>query len=82
MKPLLLLLTTLPLLVTSAPAGVAAAVDTLLVKNVKNYLMPMILRTVNELPIPRVDFDGGHADNFNLDLFIANNDSIALQFSE
>lgn len=40
------------------------------------------MRTINTVPIPRVDFDGGHVDNINLDLFVEHNDSISLAFSE
>ena len=59
----------------------AASADAELVKNVKNYIMPMILRIVNNVAVPRIDFDGGHVDNVNIDLYIQNNESIGLTFS-
>jgi len=47
-------------------AGVAAMVDTYLVRNVKNYIMPLIINQINQTPIPRIDFDGGYVDKINV----------------
>jgi hypothetical protein len=43
--------------------------------------MPMILRTINDVQVGRINFDGGHVENINIDLFVANNDSLQLTFT-
>ena len=82
-RTLTLLLIALGLASTQrVPAGVAAAVDTELIKNVKNYVMPMIINLVNNVAVPRIEFSGGHIDSINIDLGIKNNDSISLTFNQ
>ena len=63
-------------------AGLAIATDALLIKNVKNYMMPMILKTVNDLSFQRVDFDGGYADKIALNLNVKDNNSVSLSFNQ
>lgn len=83
MKLFLLLAAALALIsAQKLPAGVAISADTELVKNVKNYIMPMILKVVNEVKVPRIDFSGGHVDNLNIDLFLQSNESLTLKFSK
>jgi hypothetical protein len=57
--------------VTSAvPAGAAAGMDLQLIKNIKNYVMPTILKEINSLKLPRIDYKGGYVENieFNFNL--------------
>lgn len=64
------------------PAGIAAAVDTQLVTNVKNYIMPMILEYINNETLPRFDFDNGYVEDVKLNLFVKSNNSLQLSFNE
>lgn len=47
-----ILLITLAICISTAsltPAGVAAAIDAELVKNIKNYVVPMIIKDINSV---------------------------------
>ena len=44
--------------------------DLQLIKNIKNYVMPTILKEINSLKLPRIDYKGGYVENieFNFNL--------------
>ena len=39
------------------PAGVAAAIDNTLISNTKNYVAPLVLKVLNNVSVPQIDFD-------------------------
>ena len=43
--------------------------------------MPVILKQVNKMEIPRIDFDGGYVDRVNISLGIRDNNSVSLAFN-
>ncbi len=47
----------------SIPSGAAAGMDIDLVKNIKNYVMPTIIKDINDLKLPRIDYKGGYVEN-------------------
>ncbi len=57
--------------VTNAvPAGAAAGMDLELIKNIKNYLMPTILKEINTLQLGRIDYKGGYVENLSFNFNI------------
>ena len=67
--------------VIMTPAGVAAAIDSELVKNIKNYIVPVILKDINAVKTGRIDFDKGHVDNVEINLQNNNQDSVQILFN-
>ena len=55
-------------LVQSAPAGVAMAIDNELIVHTKNYLLPIVLKTINSVALPEIAFDNGHVNDIVLNL--------------
>ena len=53
-----------------SPAGVAAAVDNVLVMNAKNYGIPILMKSFSDIKVPRIDFDGGNVDNIEVQFAI------------
>jgi hypothetical protein len=43
--------------------------------------MPAILEQINNLKIPRIDFDGGYVDRIDINLGIRDNNSVSLAFN-
>ncbi len=65
-----IILTSLLLSLTLAvDSGVALGVDRSVVDNFKHYLMPTIIKTINNLTIPDAKFSDGSVKNvhFNID---------------
>lgn len=52
----------------AAVAGVAAAVDIEVVNQVKNYGMPILVNTLNNFDIGKIEFSEGNVDNIKIDL--------------
>ncbi len=51
-----------------------------LIKNVKNYIMPYIIREINSQVLPRIDYNGGYVENVSFDFNLQSNDSIDFAF--
>ena len=55
-------------LVSAIPAGAAVGMDIDLIRNVKNYVLPDIIKQINALVLPRIDYKGGIVDGIRFDL--------------
>jgi hypothetical protein len=66
--------------VSSVPAGAAVGMDIDLIRNVKNYVLPRIIRDINALKLPRIDFNGGYVDGITFNFAIKSLDSIQFTF--
>ncbi len=66
--------------VQAVPAGAAAGMDLQLVKNIKNYVMPIILKEINSLQLGRIDYKGGYVENINFNFKLLSNDSVDFAF--
>ena len=67
--------------VYSAPAGLAVAVDIDVVKNVKDYVMPIAITEINKIVIPDLSFEGGHISGVSFQISPISPDSIATEFN-
>ena len=65
---------------TAVPAGAAVGMDIDLIRNVKNYVLPDIIKEVNALKLPRIDFKGGYVDGLSFNFAIKSLDSIQFFF--
>jgi hypothetical protein len=66
--------------VSCVKSGAAAGMDLDLIKNVKNYVMPKILRDINALKLPRIDYKGGYVENLQFNFGLKSNDSVSFTF--
>ncbi len=48
--------------VNCVPAGAAAGTDIELIRNVKNYVLPSIIKQINAFTIPHLDYNGGYVE--------------------
>jgi len=62
--------------IQSVPSGAAAGMDIDLVKNIKNYVMPTIIKDINALKLPRIDYKGGYVENLSINFNLKSNDSV------
>eukprot|EP00347_Sterkiella_histriomuscorum_P011713 403371396 len=67
--------------VQATAAGVAMAVDIEVVNQVKNYGMPMMIDTINNLDLGKIEFSQGNVDNIKFDLHVKDLNSIQVGFS-
>jgi len=51
-----------------------------LIKDVKNYVMPTIIKEINSLKLGDIAYQGGHVDNIDIKLFLASNNSVDFAF--
>lgn len=51
-----------------------------LIRNVKNYVLPDIIKQVNALKLPRIDFKGGYVEGITFNFAIKSLDSIQFYF--
>ena len=77
---LALALTTLIGVTFAVPAGAAVGMDLLLIKNIKNYVMPAIIRDINSLQLGRINYDGGYVENIKFNFGVASQDSVDFAF--
>ncbi len=52
----------------SVPCGAAAGMDIYLVRNIKNYVIPYIIKEINALRLPRINYNGGYVENIVINL--------------
>ena len=71
MLPKILLLVILAIFAnptSGVPCGAAAGMDIYLVRNIKNYVIPYIIREINALRLPRIDYKDGYVENLVINL--------------
>jgi hypothetical protein len=61
-------------------AGAAAGMDITLVRNIKDYVVPVIIRDINNLRIGRLDHKNGYIENIVIQLALLNKDSVQFSF--
>lgn len=79
MKKAFTIIVTLALVSTAVlthSAGIAASVDIGVIDKVKNYVMPTVIKDINEFEIGKIEFDKGYVDNLNLNFGIKDLNSI------
>jgi hypothetical protein len=76
----LLTITALFSAVHATPAGIAAAVDIDVVSNIKNYIVPQFVETLNNLDMEDIVIDGGSVSNITFNFDPINSTSIVTDF--
>ena len=73
-------LSLLAALVSAIPAGAAVGMDIDLIRNVKNFVLPDIIKQINALVLPRIEYKGGYVDGIRFNFAIKSLDSIQFIF--